>query len=185
MDAPSSEPSPESWYLVALTGVANVVVGVLALAYPSPSLKTLALMLGANLVAVGGFLILRGFVEGGRDPEPAPTVIILGMLALIAGLLVIRHPGNTVLLLALAFAIYLIVAGALDLSHALLKNAGRLQSALRGIVRIAGGTVILAWPEIDLETLALLAGIVLCVHGAVDLREAYTLRSARPNLQRG
>ena len=171
-----AEQASTLWWVFLASGVVSALIGILVLAYPSPSLKLLGVFIGIDLLAVGVLMIVRGV---GRDSEAAsgPAMLLLGTLALIAGLLVIRNPGATVVLLALAFAMYLIVAGALALGHALVRRGHRGVSLARGVLLIAAGTVIVAWPDISLKTLALLTGIALIIQAAVEIGEAIVVRS--------
>src|SRR3954449_1480395 len=91
------------WYLAAVSGVVSVVIGVLVLVYPDPSLKLLGVFLGIDLLLVAVVLIVRG----ARDQMEPLVAWLLGTLALIAGLLLIRNPGRSLTVLALAFAVWL------------------------------------------------------------------------------
>jgi len=166
------------WYLFAISGVVSFVIGVLVLAYPDPSVKVLGVFLGIDLLIVGGVLIVRGAAKE-AGPGEGPGAILLGTIALIAGLVVIRNPGKSLTLLAVAFAIYLVVAGAVTLGHGLVNRGRRWVTLGRGLVLVAVGTVILSWPDISLKALAVLAGIGLVLQGAIEVAEAFLLRSAR------
>jgi uncharacterized membrane protein HdeD (DUF308 family) len=106
--------------------------------------------------------------------------LMVGILGLIAGAIVIRNPGETVVLLAVTLAIYLIVAGALALARALIGPERRLASLATGVVLVGAGTVMLCWPSPSLNTLVILAGISLCLHGFVQVAEGFLLRAVRP-----
>ena len=164
------------WYLFAISGVVSAVIGVLVLAYPDPSLKLLGVFLGLDLLIGGVLLIARG-ASSESDPTDGPAAVLLGVMALIAGLIVIRNPGESLVLLVLAFAIYLIVAGALALAHGLVRRQRRWATLGRGAVLVTAGTVIISWPDVSLATLAVLAGLALILQGAVEIGEAFLLRS--------
>ena len=178
--APTPAPAParqvSAWYVYAVSGVVSLVIGILVLAYPDPSLKLLGVFLGIDLLIAGALLIARGAARDAADAGPA--AILLGTLALIAGLIVIRNPAKSLTLLVLAFAIYLIVAGALALGRALVDSERRWASAGRGVLFVAAGTLIISWPDISLTTLAVLAGIALVLQGAIEIGEAFIVRSA-------
>jgi hypothetical protein len=163
------------WYLFAIAGAISAVIGVLVLAYPSPSVKLLGVFLGIDLLAGGILMIAHG--TSGRAGDAGAAMLLLGTLAGIAGLLVIRNPGKSVVLLALAFAIYLIVAGAVALGRGIVNRTGRAVTLLKGAVLVTAGTVIISWPELSLKTLTLLIGIALILQGVVEIAEALALRS--------
>jgi uncharacterized membrane protein HdeD (DUF308 family) len=164
------------WYVFLISGVVSVVIGLVVLAYPDLSLKLLGVFLGIDLLIAGVLMIVRGVAKDG-DPDAGPALLLLGTIALIAGLVVIRNPGNTITLLAIAFAIYLIVAGAIALGQALVKPGNRGVRLARGVVLVAAGSVIIAWPDISLKTLVLLTGIALIIQGGVEIGEAFIARS--------
>jgi uncharacterized membrane protein HdeD (DUF308 family) len=163
------------WYLLLISGVISAGIGILVVAYPDPSLKLLGVFLGIDLLIVGGLMIVRGTAEDGESGSRA-AMLLLGTIALIAGIMAVRNPGETIVLLVLAFAIYLIVAGALVLAHALVEREHRGLRLARGAVLVAAGSVIIAWPDLSLTTLAWLAGIALILQGALEIGEAFLVR---------
>lgn len=171
---PADTSGPGSyWHLVGILGLVNLVVGILVLVYPDPSLKLLGVLLGIDLLIGAVVLIARG-----ADPEVGSGAIMLGALSLIGGLVLIRNPGGSLAVLAIAFGIYLVVAGALAVGQGLVNSERRWASLGRGAVLVAAGTVIISWPDISLKTLTVLAGISLVLHGVVELVDAFVLRSA-------
>jgi len=170
-----------AWYLFAVTGLVSIVIGVLVLAYPDPSLRLLGALLGIDLLIAAGALIVRGTTTLSPDGS-GQNELLLGILALIAGVVVIRNPGETVTLLALALAIYMIVAGALALGRGLVTREQRAASLVKGLALCAAGTVIVTWPDLSADTFALLGGLALCLVGAADVGEAFVLRSRRRRL---
>jgi uncharacterized membrane protein HdeD (DUF308 family) len=174
--APEEPATVHYWYLLGISGLISAGVGVLVLAYPDPSLKLLGVFLGIDLLLAGILMIVRG-VQEKTDETGGVALILLGTLALIAGLVVIRNPGKSLVLLAMAFAIYLVVAGALALGRGIANSERRWATIGRGVVLVAVGTVIISWPDISLTTLAVLAGIGLVIQGAIEIGEAFFLRS--------
>jgi uncharacterized membrane protein HdeD (DUF308 family) len=164
------------WYLFVVTGLFSFVVGVILLLDRHASVKLLGVLIGLDLLFAGVTLLARG-LSSDRDDDASPAAtLLLGTLALVAGVIVVRNPGESLVVLVLALAIYLIVAGALALSHALVRPKGRTTALVKGIVFVAAGTVIVSWPEITSATLAVLAGIALCLQGAVEIAEGLILR---------
>jgi uncharacterized membrane protein HdeD (DUF308 family) len=168
-------PSPERyWYLLAVAGVFSIGAGVVVLAYPDPSLNVLCVILGVYLLVAG----VLSIVVTVSDEDRSSAGMLLGIVALIAGIVVIRHPSQSLVAVALAIGLYFLVAGALDLARAII-GPRRLPALVRGVVLVAAGTVILSSPHITVTTLAVVAGISLCIHGAIQIGEAFVLRSWR------
>ena len=167
-------PAPERyWYLVTISGAIGLIVGIIVLADPSRSLKALAVIVGIYLLLLGVLLFARTFT----DDDRGPSGMLLGILSLIAGLVVIRHPSQSVVVVSMALGIYFIAAGALNLARAII-GPHRLGPLIAGIVLIAAGVVITSSPDISVKTLALFTGIALCLHGAVQIVESLVLRAA-------
>jgi uncharacterized membrane protein HdeD (DUF308 family) len=172
----------EHWYLLAIAGAVSAIIGILVLAHPEPSVKLLGAFLGIDLLIAGLLLMLRGPGRG-SDSGSHTAAIVLGTLALVAGVIVLRNPGKSVALLAIAFGLYLIVAGALTTARALGRGERRGLGVVHGLVALAAGIVIVAWPDVGLKTLALLIGIALLLQGAFEIAEALLLRAAAKALR--
>jgi uncharacterized membrane protein HdeD (DUF308 family) len=169
-------PPPEQlWYLMVLTGLISLGIGVVVVAHPSTSLKTLCVLVGVYLLVAAAIMIVKTFT----DDDRAPVGILIGILGLIAGVVVIRHPGQSLVAVALVLGLYFLIEGALDIAHAI-TGPRRLLHLLRGVLLIVAGTVIVASPHISLKTLAIVTGLALIVSGALQIGEGFILRSQRP-----
>ena len=170
-DPANSQPLPVAtlrqgeWYLLVISGLIGMAVGVVVLVNPSRSLPTLAVILGIYLLVAGVFVMVRTV----SDQERGATGLLLGILTLIAGVVVIRHPGQSIVAVALALGLYFIVTGALDLAQAI-TGPRRLVHLARAVVLLAAGIAITASPEIRVKTLALLTGIALGLEGPRNRR---------------
>lgn len=165
--------SPEQfWYLMVLTGLISLGIGVVVLTDPGRSLKVLCVLVGIYLLVAGAVMIAKTVSTEDRGAGG----ILAGILALIAGVVVIRHPSQSVVAVSLALGIYFLVVGALDLAHAII-GPQRLLYLLRGVVLVGAGTIIVASPEISVKTLAILTGLALCVGGALQIAEGFVMRA--------
>jgi uncharacterized membrane protein HdeD (DUF308 family) len=61
------------WRWLALAGAVNVVVGILALAWPEATVLVLSLMLGAQVVVFGVLLLISAFLDRSRAQVPAAS----------------------------------------------------------------------------------------------------------------
>lgn len=177
--ATETEEVGRSAYLYVIAGVVSLAIGVLILAYPEPSVALLGVFVGIDLLiaAVGG--IIRGSTSL-ADDGTGQEIVLLGVVGLIAGVAAIRNPEKSITLLAVALAIYLIVAGALALSQAIISRGHRIASLLRGLVLVGLGSVIVCWPGISLDALVWLSGIAMCLQGALDIFAGVLVRATRP-----
>src|SRR3954462_4098863 len=79
-----------------VAGVIGAIAGFLALAYPDITLLALALIAGINLMVLGILALVDSFA-GERDTTARVLVAVIGLLGIIAGLAVIRRPGESLL----------------------------------------------------------------------------------------
>jgi uncharacterized membrane protein HdeD (DUF308 family) len=167
-----------SWWWPAIFGVISIVAGVLALAWPGPTLIVLAVLFGIELI-VWGIFRLVGAVTFGDSGAGARTLwAILGVLSLVLGFYAIRHIEITVLALGLLLGIFWLVDGfSLIISGAEYRGMpSRGWTIFSGILSVIAGLILLVWPAISVLTLAILAGIWLLVIGFMQLGIAFQLR---------
>ena len=166
----------KEWWLLAVLGAVAVVSGVLAIAYPGPTLLATGIIFGCYLVLAAVYAILQAVMG---DSESRALSAIVGVLALLAGLMCLRRPGESVLALVLVLGAYLIVTGGVELVSAFGSAEHRGLSLLAAATDIVLGILILALPEVSVVTLTLLFGIALIVRGTVAFLGALRLRRMR------
>jgi uncharacterized membrane protein HdeD (DUF308 family) len=101
--------------------------------------------------------------------------VTIGVIAVIAGILVLVYPDRTLLLLELAFGFYLLFYGGARLADAFLIRATagtRILVGLIGVLAIIAGIFVVTTPGFGLATLAVLFGIWLIVAGVLALLNA-------------
>jgi uncharacterized membrane protein HdeD (DUF308 family) len=124
----------------------------------------LAVIVGVYLLVVGALLVVASiFVK-----ELRSAALWRGALALIAGAIVIRHPSDSITVLALAVGIFLLVAGVFEFAAAVEYAEQRGWRIFEGLVDLAVGILIISWPQFGLYTFAIVLGIALLVRGAVE-----------------
>jgi uncharacterized membrane protein HdeD (DUF308 family) len=162
--ANSGEAPTWAWWLLLLVALCTFVVGILLLFWPHRTLSTLAVILGIYLLVVGALWVLVSL--GAR--EARGMSVWRGVIALLAGVIVIRHPSESLTVLALAFGICLLIAGVFELVIAVETPERRGWRILEGVVDLAIGILIVSWPEFGVYTFAVVLGISLIVRGAVE-----------------
>ena len=150
------------------------------IAYPGPTLTVVALLVGIELLIGGVFLIVGAL---GQPSGSRIGGVLGGALAMIAGVIVLRHPSGSILVVALAVGLYLILAGVLRLVAAFETREGRGWLLLASLVDLALGILIVSWPEFGIKTLAIVFGIVLIVRGLALVLIAFALRAAARELE--
>ncbi|WP_042424431.1 HdeD family acid-resistance protein [Streptacidiphilus anmyonensis] len=169
-----------SWHL--LYGLVSIVTGLIAVAWPSPTLVVLAVVFGAQLIAAGVFRLV-GSASLGETGTARTLTAVLGVVSLLLGLYAIRHILITLLALGLLLGVYWIVDGFTAVFAALDHPGlpGRGWNVFIGLLGVFAGLTLLAWPGLSLLTLSFLAGLWLIMLGAMQLGLARGIRSiARP-----
>jgi uncharacterized membrane protein HdeD (DUF308 family) len=165
-----------AWVLLLAIGMLSVAAGIALLAWPAIGLVTLAWVSGI-------FLILDAIYEfiaalSGRS-EHRGTLSLLGVLSLIAGLFLVRHPVAGVVLFALLLGFWLIVFGAVRFVEAFGRREPRAWDLVIGAVEVLAGIVIVAIPGIGVRTLAILVGIAFVLRGAGTAAVGWALHIGR------
>lgn len=150
------------WWLTLAVGLLSIVAGVLVLLKPSESLATIAVIVGI-FVAVDGVIALLAALRGTASSRGLSA--LAGVLGLIVGAFLIRHPVHGITAVAMLVGLWLIAVGALRLVLSFDAPAHRGWRALVGAIELIAGIVIVASPGIGLTTLAILIGVSLIVNG--------------------
>jgi uncharacterized membrane protein HdeD (DUF308 family) len=140
-------PIARNWWLFGVLGLVSIAAGVLAIVYPDITLLALGLFIGISLLFLGIMEVVEAIAG---DAESRALSAIVGVLTLLAGLVCLRRPGESLLAIVVVLGIYLIL-----------------------------GVLILALPELSLVTLAVLFAISLILRGAFAVLVAFRLRKAR------
>ncbi|MFE9765280.1 HdeD family acid-resistance protein [Streptomyces sp. NPDC005808] len=181
---PVSDPSDvlaqlgRSWTWILGSAVATVVPGVLALVWPDETLHVLAVLIGLYLLATGVFRFVAVF---GREEhgERLPG-LLLAVLYVLAGVLCLRNPLQTIASLSLIVGVVWLVSGILTLYTAIaakdLPHRGVVLGA--AVLGIVAGIVVLALPAESARALARLLGLWLVLLGLAEAAVALAWRAA-------
>lgn len=163
--------------LLIVAGVLGAIAGILAIVYPELTLLALALIAGINLMILGVMSLVDAF-SGEGDTTTRVLASLLGLLGIMAGLVVIRRPGESLLAILLVLGIWLVLTGIVDLVRAIVSPLYRGMRLLTALVDLVLGGLILALPDESLGTLAVLIGIAFVVRGVLSVVRGLQLRKA-------
>ena len=104
----------KNWWMLLLRGIAAIIFGVLAFAWPGMTLLTLIMFYGA-FALVDGVLAIIAAIAGGA-PAPRWWLAVVGLLGIATGLIVFVMPGLTALVLLYFIAGWAIARSALPTS---------------------------------------------------------------------
>jgi uncharacterized membrane protein HdeD (DUF308 family) len=152
-----------SWVLIVV-GLLTLAVGVFFVASPHETLKVFT-VIGGILLLVDGLLAIIGALVG--VSESRGLLAMVGVLSVIAGVVLIKKPFQTLLVLVVILGIWLVVVGIARFVSAFSQREGRGINIFVAIVDVIVGIVILSWPKPSLATLAVIFGIALIIRGAL------------------
>jgi uncharacterized membrane protein HdeD (DUF308 family)/predicted flap endonuclease-1-like 5' DNA nuclease len=173
-DVSRSDTPPLPWWLVLIQGIALVIVGLFLLAKPGMTSIIVIQFLGFYWLLVG-ILKLVSLID---DRELWGWKLFAGILGILAGIIVIRHPlwstvvvGNTLIVL-LGFTG--IIMGAISIYQAF-KGAG-WGTGILGVVSVVLGFVLLLNAWVLTFSLPWSLGILSLAGGVIALVAAFRLK---------
>lgn len=177
----STQETPTTpWWLILIEGIALILVGLMLLAEPGMSAVVLVQVLGIYWFITGIVRIVSIFI----DSTQWGWKLFAGILAIIAGLIVIRHPLWSTAVLADTVIIVLgitgIVIGAISLYQAF-KGAGWGTGVL-GVISILLGLVLLANAWVLKFSLPVTLGVLAIVGGIAAIFGAFRARGEAKEL---
>ncbi|MCX4858588.1 DUF308 domain-containing protein [Streptomyces canus] len=167
-----------SWTWILCSAVATLVPGVLVLVWPEETLHVLAVLIGLYLLVTGAFRFVAVF---GREEhgERIPG-LLLAVLYVLAGVLSLRNPLQTIAALSLVVGVVWLVSGILTLYTALaakdLPHRGVVLGA--AVLAVVAGIVVLALPTESARALTRLLGLWLVLLGLAEAAVALAWRAA-------
>ncbi|MCB1287024.1 MAG: HdeD family acid-resistance protein [Mycobacterium sp.] len=170
---------PHLWKSVLLTGILSLILGVMVLAWPGPTLLVAAIFFGVYLLVTGVSQVFHAFTlhisGGGRA-----LLFISGAASLVLAVLCFRSIGNSILLLAIWIGIGFIFRGVATAAAAISDSStpSRGWEIFIGIVTLIAGVIVLAYPFESLPTLIWVTGIWLVVIGVMEIIASFGIRKA-------
>jgi uncharacterized membrane protein HdeD (DUF308 family) len=185
MDVQLLQTLGRNWWLVLLRGIAAIVFGLLAWAWPGVTLVTLVLFWGAYAL-VDGVAALVGGWKTKDSGKPMWTVVLVGIVGIAAGIFTFLQPGVTAIALLILIAVWAIVQGVLEISAAIrlrkeIQNEWLL--ILSGVLSVAFGVLMILNPGAGAIAVLWLIGAFAVAYGALLVFLSFKLKkhaAARP-----
>jgi len=160
-----------------LRGIAAIIFGVLAFAWPGVTLLTLILFYGA-FALVDGVLAIIAAITGGA-PGPRWWLAIVGLLGIAAGLLTFLMPGLSALVLLFFIAGWAIATGVFQIMGAIqlrkeIDNEWFL--ILGGIISVLFGIGVMLAPGAGALALIWVIGAYALIIGVLLVALAFRLK---------
>ena len=167
----------KNWWLLLLRGIAAIIFGLLAFAWPGVTLLTLILFYGA-FALVDGVLAIIAAITGGA-PGPRWWLAIVGLLGIAAGLLTFLMPGLSALVLLFFIAGWAIATGVFQIIGAIqlrkeIDNEWLL--ILGGIISVLFGIGVMLAPGAGALALIWVIGTYAVIIGVLLVALAFRLK---------
>ena len=169
-----------TWKSLLGIGVVSVILGIVVLAWPGPTLLAVAVLFGVYLLMSGVFQVAATFGVPAAGGWWRFLTFVSGALSLVLGFIAIGNPGDSLVLLAIWIGIGWIfrgVTGAGLYMDEATGLPGRGLGIFLSIVTVVAGAILVIWPIQSIGTLTLVAGISLITVGVVEIVDAFMLKS--------
>jgi len=173
--AVSTQPSG-TWWLSLLQGIAAIILGLMFITAPGATLLALIPFLGIYWLIIGVLALVRMFQD---RSVPWVWSLLTGIIGILAGLLVLRHPLLAALSVPTVLVIVLgvegLVMGLIDMIAGF--KGGGTASFILGAVNILIGLLLLGSPIAAALAVPLVFGVLLLVQGVGLVVWAFRVRT--------
>ncbi|MEV1084439.1 DUF308 domain-containing protein [Streptomyces sp. NPDC050211] len=167
-----------SWTWPLGSAIATVVPGILILVWPDETLHVLAVLIGLYLLVMAAFRFVEAFAR--EEPGERVTRLLHALLYVLAGVLCLRNPLQTIAALSLIVGVVWLVSGILTLHTAIAARDLPHRGFVVGVavIGIVAGIVVLALPSESARALTRLLGLWLVLLGLAEAAVAFAWRAA-------
>jgi uncharacterized membrane protein HdeD (DUF308 family) len=173
-DAPTQQSS--IWWVFLLQGIAGILLGAMLISAPGETLLVLTTFLGFYWLIMGVLALVRVFVD---RSVPWIWSLLVGIVGILAGIFVLRHPLLAALTVPTAFVIIL---GVLGLVMGVFEIIGGMRGAgigsfILGVINVLVGLLLLSSPVAAALAIPLVFGVLLLVQGVGLIIWAFRVRA--------
>lgn len=148
-----------------VSAVIGIILGIIALVWPGPTLLTVAWLFGVSVIVSGLFRIFVAFGASSMATGSRWLMGILGVLVVAAGVICLLHPVSTLVFIAIFIGIGWIFEGIHDVMAGLsgMTVGPRWLSIVGGLISIVAGIVVFFLPGAAIATFVTVGAILLIV----------------------
>jgi uncharacterized membrane protein HdeD (DUF308 family) len=165
------------WWVFMLQGVAGILLGLMLITDPGATLVVLVTFLGFYWLFIGIIALVRVFVDRSM---PWIWSLLIGIIGILAGLVVLRHPLFAALTVPTVIVIVLgvqgMIMGVLDIIGGF--TGGGIGSFVLGVINLLIGLLLLGSPLTAALAVPLVFGVLLLIQGVALIVLAFRIRAA-------
>ena len=167
------------WGLVLAYGLVTTALGVILAVWPKQTLVVLAVIVAIQIIVSGVFRLIAAVAGRSMEGGLRAVVGFSGALAIVVGLLFLRDPVQTLLIVTILLGVWWVIGGVVDIIGAILRPAPgrRMWDIAAGVITVLAGAVLLINPKVSLGVLLVISCIWLIVVGIIAIAMAFRLRS--------
>ena len=173
------------WWHFAVRGVAAIVFGILAIAWPKSAIAALVLLFGAFALVDGIFAVASG-IQVRKDFKYWWALLLEGLAGIAIGIMTFIWPNVTAFVLLYFIAAWAIITGIFEIVAALeFRNVlpGEWATFLAGVLSILLGILLFAYPTAGAVGMVWAIGLYAIAAGITEIIIAFRLRDVGQKLQ--
>lgn len=175
---PPMLPGASAWPVLLAAAFPVLAMGVLLLAWPKATLTIVAILIGVALLVTGVIKLYDGFTTQEEGGGRRVADVLIGVLAVIAGLYCLRHHALSIAIVAFVVGAFWLLYGIADLAvSATSPLPGRGLRAVAGLISLVAGLLVLLWPRITVILLVRILGIWLIIYAVILAMLAFGVRA--------
>jgi uncharacterized membrane protein HdeD (DUF308 family) len=155
---------------------AMLTLGFLLFFWPNASLAVTAVLLGVALLATGVLRLVLSVTAGGEAGAHRSAHLLIGILAVLAGIYCLGDIAGTVVLLSLVVGLFWVMHGLVDLVAAARPGPGRALTGITGGLSLLAGLIVIFWPAITVPVMVAVMGAWLACDGLLLVATLLYLR---------
>lgn len=167
------------WGLVLAYGLVTTALGAILAFWPKQTLVVLAVIVAIQIIVSGVFRLIAAVAGSSMEGGLRAVVGFSGALAIIVGLLFLRDPVQTLLIITLLLGVWWVIGGVVDIIGAVLRPTPgrRMWEITAGAITVLAGAVLLINPEVSLGALLVVSCVWLIAVGIIAIVMAFRLRA--------
>ena len=163
------------WWIFLLQGLAGIILGLMLLAEPGATMVALTTLLGFYWLIIGVLALVQVFVD---RSTPWIWSLLSGIVGILAGLFVLRHPLIAALtvptILVIILGVQGLVMGVIEIIGGF--KGGGVGSFVLGAVNVLVGLLLLGSPVVAALAVPLVFGALLLIQGVASIVLAFRVR---------
>jgi uncharacterized membrane protein HdeD (DUF308 family) len=164
------------WWLFLLQGIAGIILGAMLLTEPGATTVALTTLLGFYWLIMGLLALVRLFVD---RSIPWIWSLLSGIVGILAGLFVLKHPFLAALTVPAVLVIILgvqgLVMGTIEIIAGL--KGGGVGSFILGAINVLVGLLLLGSPIAAAIAVPLVFGVLLLIQGVASVLFAFRVHA--------